>query len=187
VDGREYFLPGAKEEQERLFDERHCVWKRIGLARIPSGFGFEIRLNGVAYTYFPNMVSAMELLEAFNQALPTPSGPREKRNRIVWLIWHFRARADIQAGPTADKVRSPMGECTSCGYRHGIMTRTQSGCPRCHGASYRQLTRPATLSSFGRITKARLRRRFKMSRYELDILLSYSPPLPVSNPPDPVL
>jgi hypothetical protein len=172
VDGRECFAPGARDEMERLFQERHCIWKRLGSTRIHGGFDFQIKLNGVAYRFSPYMAWEMEFLKAFEAALPTPYGPHVARDRLLWLIWHFRHRAVIQVGKTPNKVRGPLGECTSCGYPHRVVPGGQHGCPRCHGVQYRDVSGQASLRPFGRVTKAGLRRRFKVSRYGLDCILA---------------
>jgi hypothetical protein len=187
VDGREYCGPGAWEARERLVTERQVFKKKIGPARLLSGFDFEIHLNGVSYAFSPSVLHLAEFLAAFNFIGPTPHGPHSKRDRIVWLIWHSRNSGIIRVGKTPNKVRGPLVQCASCEYVHRYLgrPRDQSGvstCRRCGAKAHRNIDSETIPSSFGRVSKAGLRRRFKLNRRYLDRILAVSPPIPSAEP-----
>ena len=184
--GQLIYSPGAAAERGKLLDQLRAVHRKLGDARVPSGFVYEIHVHRTVYSFCPYIFWLDGLLQATAQWLPRSRGPTAKRDRAVWYLWHFRSKADVQVGTKGSKSLQGWVDCESCGYRHSLRRRPRdergiSYCSRCGGQAHRRVPEQVVLKPIGRITKASLRRRFKLSIRQLDKIIS------ISSPPDSVL
>ncbi len=179
VDGREYFSPGAKEELARLRSQRLVLWCKLGATQVFAGFVYEFHLNGTAYSFAPYAEWKDEFSKALSlDLLPTPTGPHVRRDHLLWWLWHFRHRARIEVGRAQHKVRGGLVECLGCGHRHRYVSRPRdehglSCCRKCGGRAHRAVPENIKLKPFGRISKAGLLRRFRVSKRRLDRILAF--------------
>jgi len=114
----------------------------------------------------------------------------ESRDGIVRLLWRLRRTHAIDVCNAQQRVKGDMVRCTnaSCGARHRLVDRfgrssirpqeRKSGCPRCGHMTYQDIPAPRLLQdSFSpapggrRLTKAYLRRRFRISPQVLERIL----------------
>lgn len=181
IDGREHFGPGAREEFDRLLEERNLLRSKVNPMVVPGFVGYEIHVNGVAYSFTPYAAWERLFMSAWTTTLPTPHGPHSTRDRLLWLMYHFRDRAIIQAGTTPRKVRGPFVECAACGFKHRYLSRPKnksglSVCRRCGDNRFRDISDQPILKPLEEITKTFLCRRFRVSRRVLDKVLAVPAP-----------
>lgn len=183
VDGREIITPEAKRERTCLEEQRDALELKLGPTQVLGGIVHHVRVHGKAYAIAPYA----EWLDELLRATAITFNPREligthpMRNRLVWLVWHFRDKAVIQVGATAHKVRGSLVECVECGYRHRYLGRPRdehgiSRCRRCSCLTYRTVPEEIAFRPFGKVTRSGLQRRFRLSKRYLDRVLAV--PLP---------
>ena len=168
-------------ELKKLRDQRRALMIRLGPARVPLGVTHEIHHNGVSFRFAP-FLEARELVQRLLRwAGPTIHGPTARRDRLLWMIWHFRRRAVIQRARLPTKVRGGLSVCAQCGHKHRTLSRIDSdgrsrGCPRCGDRTHKRIQPKIEFLPFGRITQVELRRRFKVSERQLQRILHATPP-----------
>ncbi len=184
INGREHFAPGVKEESDRLWKRRWALQAKLGPARLLSGLGYHIQVSGMDYSFSPYFAWLREFAAAYNSSLPTPLGPRSTRDRVIWLLWHFRRKALLQAGQTPHKVRGPLVRCGQCGFRHRYIDRPMDdkgvrSCRRCGSHQHQDISGSPKLTPLPRITKTFFRQRFRISPRRLERILAVPPPPPI--------
>jgi predicted Zn-ribbon and HTH transcriptional regulator len=165
---------GSDQDVERfrlLNEQSRVAAERLGSERIESGFAIRYHHNGREYVVAPYEEWGIEILRDSLQSLRVRDRSLGKRDRIVWSLWHYRNKAVISMGRLDSKIAAFRWKCAECGHARAPM-RYPQGCPKCGSRRYRDITGTSRLEALGRITKAALRRRFKISERHLARILS---------------
>ena len=180
VAGREYFKPGIKEKLEELRNRRNVLWRKLGPTRLLSGTVYELWLNGKAYVFAPYVKWMVEFWASCSSTMSLSQRPLSRRDHLIWFLWHFRDRAKVEIGRTPHKVRGGLAKCVKCGKEDRYLgrPRNQKGvttCRQCGNPTYQRIQGEIPTKPFGPISKAALRRRFRISRPYLEKILSVTP------------
>lgn len=183
IDGRESKSASVAAELANLVAQRNALWSKLGPTQVLAGVVYQMRRDGKAYCFAPRRAWLGPFMRATNTTRPTFRGRLASRDLLLWLLWHFRDKALIQIGHVGHKVRGSRVDCPSCGLRHVYHRRPRderglSYCRRCGERTHRSVPDTPGFQELklATITKAWLRRRFRVSRRTLDRILSV--PLP---------
>lgn len=178
IAGREYAVRSSVfEEREKLIRELDALRRKLGPTRVGAGILWEIQRRGCVYRLAPYDAYTSDFYAVVNWQGPT-RGRHALRDRVVWLLWHFRDRAAVTIGRSSSKRRRPLKLCTSCGEQ--ISSPRPFRCRACGGSTFTFKDIEVAGSRTPRITKVYLRQRFKLSRRELDRILAAVPTPPPS-------
>jgi hypothetical protein len=157
------------------YTQRSMIERRLGPTRVLCGFPMNIHYNGIGYVIHPFQAWVQEYFQTFDHHPQSRGRWLSNRDRIVWMLWHFRAKALLLTGPLTSKVRFFSSECTNCGRRFSVLKRAEAGkrgCPRCGCRTHKDVTPDVIPKPLGKITKRALRERFKISERRLKRILA---------------
>lgn len=171
----------AVTQMNRLAAQRSLLWHKLGPERISGWFPYHFHHNGRAYCLDPYVAWISDLHAALDSDLRVRGRVLTARDSVIWLLWYFRNKVVVRVGRLDSKIRGNLRECAQCKHRYRFRINFDPAkwkpgcCPKCGYLGAKHIEPKAVLKPIGRITKAGLRRRFKLSPRTLERILSATP------------